>query len=142
MIERSDVSNANTALERLEKLASEATPGPWEIEELDAYSVTVIPSDPKGHDIFPETVSFHRSYERELANASWIAAANPETMKRLIRVIREQRAALEFYADKKHWDHWDIENMSPTIWDDGNIDLGNRARRALAETDELLRGLE
>jgi len=38
------------------------------------------------------------------------------------------RKALEFYADKENWD---TENVSPTIWDNGDIDLGKRARQAL-----------
>ncbi len=41
--------------------------------------------------------------------------------------------ALEFYEDK---DNWDLEDASPTIWDDGQIDCGNRAIEAL----EKIRG--
>ena len=43
------------------------------------------------------------------------------------------RECLEFYADK---DNWDMEEMSPTIWDDGDIDCGKRARAALEKLGE------
>ena len=44
--------------------------------------------------------------------------------------------ALDFYADKENWD---TENMSPTVWDDGNIDLGRRAFKALTALAELVK---
>jgi hypothetical protein len=40
------------------------------------------------------------------------------------------REALEFYEDIENWDD---DRFSPTIWDDGNIDMGRRARNALGK---------
>lgn len=41
--------------------------------------------------------------------------------------IAELVRALEFYADKDNWD----DDFTPTVWDDGQVDLGDRARAAL-----------
>lgn len=38
--------------------------------------------------------------------------------------------ALLFYADKENWD---TDHYSPTIWDNGSIDLGKKARKVLEE---------
>lgn len=46
------------------------------------------------------------------------------------RILAEVMQTLEFYADK---DNWDDDKFTPTIWDNGNIDLGNRARALLAK---------
>ena len=46
---------------------------------------------------------------------------------------REERLveALRFYANG---DNWDLNEMTPTVWDEtGNIDAGNTAKRVLEE---------
>lgn len=50
-----------------------------------------------------------------------------------VKVLRE---AVEFYEDK---DNWDDDQFSPTIWDNGKIDMGDRAREALAKIEALER---
>lgn len=42
--------------------------------------------------------------------------------------------ALEFYADIENWDD---DKFNPTVWDDGNIDMGKKAMIALAEIYKL-----
>lgn len=44
--------------------------------------------------------------------------------------IDRLREALEFYANK---DNWDDDQFTPTVWDDGAVDLGKRARKALGK---------
>lgn len=51
-----------------------------------------------------------------------------ETIRFLLALCKKRGEALEFYADKTNWDD---DYMIPTIWDDGNIDLGKRACKAL-----------
>lgn len=43
--------------------------------------------------------------------------------------LRKCLGALEFYSDK---DNWDDDQFIPTVWDNGNIDMGRRARECLA----------
>jgi hypothetical protein len=43
------------------------------------------------------------------------------------------REALEFYANLENWD---TNYTTPTIWDDGDVDLGRRARQALGQGGE------
>jgi len=49
--------------------------------------------------------------------------------RRLEREIAKLRAALEWYAEIENWD---TQHYTPTIWVDGNVDLGSTARKALA----------
>lgn len=71
----------------------------------------------------------------------WISPKEEALFKKLIefealikstRVVR-LRETLEFYADKENWD----DDFTPTIWDDGSVDLGKRANQAL-KADEAL----
>lgn len=49
-----------------------------------------------------------------------------------VDALERAMAALEFYADRDNWD----EDFTPTVWDDGNVDLGNRARAALEDIEK------
>lgn len=48
-----------------------------------------------------------------------------EELKQKLAIAKE---ALGFYADN---DNWDLDHMTPTCWDDGAVDCGNRAKEAL-----------
>lgn len=81
-----------TRLDKLEKLANEATPGPW----TDGGTGTIV-CEVDGNELNP---SIQRSiispscknHESNLdEDAAFIAAANPATIKTLIQVIREAR---------------------------------------------------
>lgn len=70
-------------------------------------------------------------YDRDLYFRGFIECyeilSKPENLAKFpeVRVLVE---ALEFYADR---DNWDDDAYCPTIWDDGNIDLGRKAIKAL-----------
>jgi hypothetical protein len=79
-------------LDALEKLADEATPGPWEwvFDDLKSSITSGYVISDFGYDgmwINPKE-----------SNAAFIAAANPATIKALIAELREARAALEPFA--------------------------------------------
>lgn len=42
--------------------------------------------------------------------------------------------ALEFYADRENWDD---DQFTPSIWDDGDVDMGRRSISALAKVREM-----
>lgn len=56
-----------------------------------------------------------------------------EGMKIGIYMERERSeklvAALEFYADRDNWD----DDITPTVWDNGNVDMGRKAKLAIKE---------
>lgn len=77
-------------LDQLEKLAKAATPGPWEVKPwlnkfklVGAHDIT----GPKGEWIARDGLYPGANGSRE-ANANFIAAANPETVLKLIAVAR------------------------------------------------------
>lgn len=45
--------------------------------------------------------------------------------------VGELVEALRFYANKENWD---MDDFTPTVWDNGSIDLGETARKALTRT--------
>lgn len=51
-----------------------------------------------------------------------------ETVRELRAQLAEAGGVVEFYADKENWDD---DSFTPTCWDDGQIDLGERARAYL-----------
>ncbi len=61
-----------------------------------------------------------------------------ESADRMFRIeklrteLAKARGTLAFYADKENWD----DDFTPTVWDDGKVDLGNKAREALRSIDE------
>jgi hypothetical protein len=85
-----------SALDRLETLADEATPGPWKYipdDERDDWQLVNdeavwIKQDDSGVPILK-------------ADGEYIAAANPTTIKTLIQVIREAREGLGHYSVKR-----------------------------------------
>lgn len=56
-----------------------------------------------------------------------------EDIRYLIARVEKFETALKFYADRENWDD---NKFCPTIWNDGNPDVGKAAREALAEEDE------
>lgn len=129
-----------TPLDNLEKLADEATPGPW----TDGGTGTIV-CEVDGNELNP---SIQRSivspscknHESNLdEDAAFIAAANPATIKTLIQVIREAREALAFYANREMY-MADCELGDITEWE---LDCyGDKARKAEAKIDALLEGIK
>lgn len=65
--------------------------------------------------------------------AEYIAACSPDVILSLISKLNIAREALEFYADKDNWDEENGLGQTPSCWDGGAVDLGDRARKALEE---------
>lgn len=91
-------------LDALEKLADEATPGPW-ITETGMETVWVGSSKANAAKvariICPVDVGpgYTTEYvEQQTANAAFIAAANPATIKALIAELKEARRLLKPFA--------------------------------------------
>lgn len=88
-------------LDELEAKAKAATPGPW-TSDFCGDVWTISPLVPKefhegvGADIFRMIGS--TSTGPDGGNGAYIAAANPETILRLIAAYRELEAALNFYT--------------------------------------------
>ena len=49
-------------------------------------------------------------------------------IQELERENEKFRIGLGFYADEENWDD---DKFSPTVWENGSIDMGNIAREAL-----------
>jgi hypothetical protein len=79
-----------TRTEELLALAANATSGPWDTNPADALSSEL-----------EVTASNHYISICDAApyDALFIAAANPETIKQLIELVRLQHKALEFASD-------------------------------------------
>ena len=85
-------------LEALSKLASEATPGPWEADMArNGHWDVVIPGDKNTDEMWMATL---RGPQRE-ADAAYIAAASPDVVLALVRVAL---AAKAFCGDDYTWD--------------------------------------
>jgi hypothetical protein len=69
-------------------------------------------------------------------NREHIASANPETVKRLIAIIRRQHDALEFYGDERK-DFFRPEPLHKAVL---VCDKGERARQAIADVEALSSG--
>lgn len=54
----------------------------------------------------------------------------------LLDYVDRLEDALKFYADKDNWDEENALGQTPSCWDDGHVDLGNRARQALEGNGE------
>lgn len=86
-------------LDALEKLADEATPGPWTTRTLENFGWNVVHY--RNRDRFNiERVSKCAHEE----NAVFIAAANPATIKALIAELKEARGLLSEWMGT-----WDID---------------------------------
>ena len=100
-------------LDALEKLADEATPGPWGAADWDDdfgdNLFTVEASEPEvlhegQSSIWPDGIRRMRVAEtiegqRPTEDAAFIAAANPATIKALIAELKEARAIIRPLAD-------------------------------------------
>lgn len=89
-------------LNELEKLALNATPGPW---ETDGYRFYYVNSDGERSDQwgeFKHDDSFHQS------DAEFIVAANPTTVLHLIQQIRQLDDRVRFHegCDRLYHDGW------------------------------------
>lgn len=95
-------------LDTLEKLADAATPGPWSVYEDCAFMVAVDTErfTTKGTLGNYETANICKvdgspMFQRE-EDAAFIAAANPQTVKQLIALIRQCKEALTSCYDGPH----------------------------------------
>lgn len=76
----------------------------------------------------------------ESGMSSWAKAANgyrdgsKDMENRLLPLLEKAVEMAEFYADKENWDD---EEFIPTIWDNGKIDLGDKAREFLSEFTKM-----
>ena len=106
--------NATEWLADLEAKADAATPGPW--EDFSNHPDHIAGSVCKGERGIKHIclASFYESTDERqtithkecLANASFIAAANPETVKKLVEMIRELTEAV---ADPCYTCSWENE---------------------------------
>lgn len=85
-------------ISRLESLAREATPGPWVADDTNEQLFGVMKdgvlhylgsADPGLFSTSPTTA------EQEVANAAYIAAANPAAVLALIELLAQCKATLE-----------------------------------------------
>lgn len=103
--------NETEWLADLEAKADAATPGPWVIEQRDHLLGSVNCGDK--HIAF---ASYNNCPDKERRvtntkeNAAFIASANPETIKRLVRMI-EYLASLGVDADKGNEDEQYQQNL-------------------------------
>ena len=96
-----------TNLDKLEALAKAATPGPW--EDLSNHPDHLCGTINKGKKHIAGCSWFetwreeqHVSVEEALANAAYIAAANPTTMLELVAELREARRERDWLASQRH----------------------------------------
>ena len=76
-------------LDELEKLAKAATPGPWKVK----FDINV--SDREGVSVLGAGgTDATAHFDRNRNNATFIAAANPATVLRLVELLRESQAAI------------------------------------------------
>lgn len=55
-----------------------------------------------------------------------------EKENKMKRKLKKYRDALKLYANKHNWD----DDPFPTLWDNGDLDVGKRARKALGIKDD------
>lgn len=128
-------------LDKLERLAEKATPGPW--RQSKDYKLSVC--DEEGG--LADTFIFHtwRSPEIRLANAEFIAETNPATILRLIKAMREMRGALQSVAvignpnatEVSHWEARPHAHAAAVVAGDTE-----QAREALLAADAAFAGVE
>lgn len=83
----------HSTLIKLKELAKAATPGPWHVSQ----EYNVIQTKHFTKDIWHIAACFHSGH----ADASLIAAANPETILILLECIDIMDSALEYYEHKR-----------------------------------------
>jgi len=129
-------------LDELEAKARAATQGNWHLNKELSRPATKLIYDDSGYLI--ANVGGYKFGDTENdKNASFIAAANPDTMLKLIAAMRVYREALRSYAGKGKYSEWEgpkyltfdkfgalcAETMGP--WE---------AEQSLAEADKILLG--
>jgi len=86
----------------LKELAKAATPGPWKLIENEASgSLRIENPNGEGGNLTNSAVTY---WENTDGNGSYIAAANPQAILRLIERLERYEEALKFYADESKWD--------------------------------------
>lgn len=123
-------------LDSLEKLAGEATSGPWHIGHISEHEPEIMDVDGANGITVCEVYGN--------ADSLYLCHAYPATILTLIKVIRMQREALEFYKPivcqygcTKNSDHDDPSWCTETC-----CDYGKRLRTTLTESDKLLGSIE
>lgn len=87
-----------TELQDLAAKADAATPGPWRLEQYDGKSLFpywMVTKHIEGY-VSPDIVADHLW---EPGDGAFIAAANPDTIKRLLTMVSEAREVLEDMLD-------------------------------------------
>lgn len=101
------------AIEALEELANGATPGPWEAGDVWVYTMPVYPDDNRLSNVlgmkYADEDRADAEHDRGMANAAFIAAADPTMVIALIGEIRRARAALAVF-EKAHEAYLDRED--------------------------------
>lgn len=119
-------------LKEIEEREKKATPGPWELDVpmVKEWGVTakgIISA--KGDDVIHADDFYLDAKERDF---DFILNARTDILWLLNR-LQTALISLEFYANR---DNWDDDLYCPTIWDDGGIDLGRQAQKALRAMHE------
>jgi len=114
-------------LDELEKLANSATPGPWGFGSFGR--ILVVPyheGHPDKHSPICDLGEQHfPSDGQEYKDAAFIAAANPQTVKQMIALIRQCKEALG-----------EIQFSNDSLWQ------GDRAFVALTAIEQFEKGTE
>jgi hypothetical protein len=98
-----------TRTEELLALAEAATPGPWDTNPADAFS-SELEVTANNHYI---SICDAAPYD-----ALFIAAANPETIKQLVELVRLQNSALKEYTGVCR-SYNDPSDFGPRVIDEG-----------------------
>lgn len=118
----------NEVLDRMEKLANDATPGDRCVAIESGDSILCI-GDYEPMDFTDADIEFH-------------AVASPSTILALIAIIRRQREALEFFAQDFTWSRVYADAYASHIGSGLLQNMyGSKAKKAIAETDKLLEGI-
>lgn len=92
---------AEATIDAIEGLARGATPGPWEAGAVWVYTMPVYPDDNRLSDVlgmkYADEDRADAERDRGLANAAFIAAADPTVVLALIAELRRARAALAVF---------------------------------------------
>lgn len=103
-------------IDRLEPLAKEATPGPWDAFHYARGSGTYdvhVRGDLKNTVVaWPGFDSSDKSKAKKRANSRYIAAANPAAILAIIAALREQAAELAELREYKR----KCEEQEPELW--------------------------
>lgn len=91
------MASVNQIIEQAEKLAAEATPGPWQADLDQCYS-QVETADGK-HQI--TMTDFETGVGCTEGDAAYIAHVNPANVLRLIDALKQMREVLRYLADRE-----------------------------------------